>query len=196
MSQAAATEVAKNFGEWHERAMREPVVITKHGRESAVLMSAETFHKLLDGHKEVVPGAELDAAVADAITDGEIPEGHRWDSTDEDVSDERRGTFRLPIPDERLNEAVTLLAEGLHPRAIILFGSRARGTNRPDSDYDLLVVSDQLRDYDEVYKPLVGRGIGADVVPCTVETWKRANEDAGGVLRAALDEGVLLYGQS
>ncbi|MEA2824672.1 MAG: hypothetical protein QOF03_1154, partial [Alphaproteobacteria bacterium] len=33
MSQAAATEVAKNFGEWHERAMREPVVITKHGRE-------------------------------------------------------------------------------------------------------------------------------------------------------------------
>src|SRR5258705_13500494 len=34
---------------------------------------------------------------------------------------------------------VTLLADGLNPRAIILFGSRARGTNLPHSDYDLRV---------------------------------------------------------
>ena len=53
MFQAAATEVAKNFGEWHEKAMREPVIITKHGRESAVLMSAEAFHKLLIGRREL-----------------------------------------------------------------------------------------------------------------------------------------------
>jgi len=104
-------------------------------------------------------------------------------------------TFRLEIPDKKLSEAVTLLAEKLDPRAIILFGSRARGINRPDSDYDLLVVSEQLRDYDEVYKPIAGRGIGCDVVPCTVEAWKEADLDAGGVLRAALDEGILLYGQ-
>jgi hypothetical protein len=104
-------------------------------------------------------------------------------------------TFRLDIPDRKLSEAVTLLAQELDPRAIILFGSRARGTNRPDSDYDLLVVSDRLRDYDEVYKPVAGRGIGCDVVPCTVEAWREAEMDAGGVLRAALDEGILLYGQ-
>jgi prevent-host-death family protein len=91
MSQAAATEVAKNFGEWHERAMREPVVITKHGRESAVLISAETFHKLLDGYREVVPVADLEASVADAIINSEIPEEYRWNSTDDDVPDARRG---------------------------------------------------------------------------------------------------------
>ena len=51
--------------------------------------------------------------------------------------------FRLDIPDAKLSEAVTLLADGLNPRAIILFGSRARGTNRPDSDYDLLVLSER-----------------------------------------------------
>lgn len=41
--------------------------------ESAVLMSAETFHELLDGRKEVVPSAELDAAVVDSIINSEIP---------------------------------------------------------------------------------------------------------------------------
>lgn len=90
MSQAAATEVAKNFGEWHEKAMREPVVITKHGRESAVLMSAEVFHKLLDGYREVVPVADLEAAVAESIANSEIPEEYRW-NIDDDVPDQRRG---------------------------------------------------------------------------------------------------------
>jgi hypothetical protein len=103
--------------------------------------------------------------------------------------------FRLDIPDTKLSEAVTLLADGLNPRAIILFGSRARGTNRPDSDYDLLVLSERPLGYDEVYQPIAGRGIGCDVAPCTVETWKEADLDAGGVLRDALDEGILLYGQ-
>jgi uncharacterized protein len=73
--------------------------------------------------------------------------------------------FRLDIPDTRLSEAVTLLADGLNPRAIILFGSRARGTNRPDSDYDLLVLSERPLGYDEVYQTIAGRGIGCDVVP-------------------------------
>ena len=100
-----------------------------------------------------------------------------------------------PVRDARLAEAVTRLVEGLHPRAIILFGSRARGTNRAESDYDLLVVSEQLLDYDEVYRPVAGRGLRCDVVPCTVDAWRQAHLDAGGVLRDALDEGIVLYGQ-
>ena len=99
------------------------------------------------------------------------------------------------IQDARLAEAVNRLVEGLHPRAIILFGSRARGSNRPESDYDLLVISDRLLDYDQVYQPVAGRGLHCDVVPCTREAWKEANLDAGGVLRDALDEGILLYGE-
>jgi hypothetical protein len=100
-----------------------------------------------------------------------------------------------PIHDPKLREAVDRLVNELHPRAVILFGSRARGTNRHDSDYDLLVISDQLRDYDEVYKPLVGSGLGCDVVPCSAQGWREARADAGGVLRAAREEGILLYGQ-
>jgi len=103
--------------------------------------------------------------------------------------------FRRPIDDARLSEAITRLVESWRPRAIILFGSRARGTNRPDSDYDLLVISDQLRDYDEIYRPIAGRGLHCDVVPCTTEAWREARFEAGGVLRAAIDDGILLYGQ-
>ena len=100
-----------------------------------------------------------------------------------------------PIQDAVLAEAVNRLVQGLHPRAIILFGSRASGTNRSESDYDLLVISDQLLDYDQVYQPVAGRGLHCDVVPCTLDAWKEANLDAGGVLRDALDEGILLYGE-
>jgi uncharacterized protein len=98
------------------------------------------------------------------------------------------------LEDARLGEAVKRLVEGLHPRAIILFGSRARGTDRPDSDYDLLVVSEQLLDYDEVYRPVAGHGLRCDVVPCTIDAWRQAHLDAGGVLRDALDDGIVLYG--
>jgi hypothetical protein len=92
------------------------------------------------------------------------------------------------IQDPRLAEAVRCLVEGLHPRAIILFGSRARGTNRAESDYDLLVVSERVLDYDEVYRPVSGRG-----VPCTVDAWREAHLDAGGVLRDAFDDGIVLF---
>ena len=102
---------------------------------------------------------------------------------------------RQPIEDARLAEAVNRLVEGLRPRAIILFGSRARGINRTDSDYDLLVISERLLDYDEVYRPVAGRGLRCDVVPCSLEAWQQAHLDAGGVLRDALDEGIVLYEQ-
>jgi antitoxin StbD len=91
MALAAASELAKNFGEWHEKAMREPVVVTKHGRESAVLLSAETFHALIDNYREVVAVEDLDAAVASGIEHSKIPEQYRWNSDEENVPDERRG---------------------------------------------------------------------------------------------------------
>jgi predicted nucleotidyltransferase len=57
------------------------------------------------------------------------------------------------------------------PRAIYLFGSRAEGRARPDSDFDLVVVFDDA-DLDEhvddaaVCQSLLGLGIGVDVIAC------------------------------
>lgn len=46
--------------------------------------------------------------------------------------------------DNVINEVVRALRERVGPRLrrVSLFGSRARGDDRPDSDYDLLVVVD------------------------------------------------------
>lgn len=42
--------------------------------------------------------------------------------------------------DSLLGEMVTRLVAEFHPHKIFLFGSRATGTAREDSDYDILVV--------------------------------------------------------
>jgi predicted nucleotidyltransferase len=41
-----------------------------------------------------------------------------------------------------LDEMVKRIVDEFAPASIILFGSRARGEARPDSDYDILVVVD------------------------------------------------------
>lgn len=47
---------------------------------------------------------------------------------------------RAIVADRCLARLVTLIVEDLHPEQIWLFGSRARGDARADSDYDLFVV--------------------------------------------------------
>ena len=80
--------------------------------------------------------------------------------------------FSLPTSEQTaLDTVVARLVEGLDPEAIFLFGSRARGTARADSDFDLLVVTrsedgEAAYDHDRAYAPLLGSGIGCDVVPC------------------------------
>ncbi len=78
-----------------------------------------------------------------------------------------------PHPDEEaaLRALVERLAHALRPQAIYLFGSRAEGRARPDSDFDLLVVFDDdtpdaMLTHEAAYAPVCGSGIGCDVVPC------------------------------
>lgn len=78
-----------------------------------------------------------------------------------------------PYRDEgaALRAVVDKLVAGLRPRAIYLFGSRAEQRERPDSDFDLLVVFDDTTpeaelSHEAVYAPVCGSGVGCDVVPC------------------------------
>ena len=45
MTTVTAAEFQKNFGQYREKAQREPVSITSYGRESVVLISAETYQR-------------------------------------------------------------------------------------------------------------------------------------------------------
>lgn len=46
MVTATSAEVQKQFGRYREVALREPVIITNHGRDSLVMLSAEEFKRL------------------------------------------------------------------------------------------------------------------------------------------------------
>lgn len=74
--------------------------------------------------------------------------------------------------EEALAAVVARLVEALDPAAIWLFGSRARGDHRPDSDFDLLVVAKPngkfgSDDYVEALRPTFGTGLDCEVVPCS-----------------------------
>ena len=98
----------------------------------------------------------------------------------------------------RVAEAI-LAADGTRVRRIILFGSRARGDAKIDSDLDLLVVTHeatptQQREYRQsLYR--VCRGFGVPVEPhvMTEETFEETRGVIGGLAYPASTEGVTLY---
>lgn len=56
--------------------------------------------------------------------------------------DRSGGTATASVDEAALAQLASELIDALDPVAIYLFGSRARGDNRPDSDYDLLILVD------------------------------------------------------
>lgn len=75
---ASASEVQKNFGAFHDRALAEPVRVTKYGRETVYIVSAETYHALKQAQREAVASADLSEAEMALIAGAEIPAAHRW----------------------------------------------------------------------------------------------------------------------
>lgn len=91
-----------------------------------------------------------------------------------------RGSFATE--EAALKAVVRRLVDALRPLRIYLFGSRAEGRARPDSDFDLVVVLDddapnRDADYDDVYRPIQGLGVGCDVIPCTASEFNDVLSD-------------------
>ncbi|MDR7035423.1 MULTISPECIES: type II toxin-antitoxin system Phd/YefM family antitoxin [Methylobacterium] len=89
-----SSEVQKNFGLWHDRAQKEPVQITKHGRESAYLVSAETYNELWACYRRAVGVRDLSEVEMAMIREADIPEAHAYEI--EDLDDP--GTEASPAP--------------------------------------------------------------------------------------------------
>jgi PHD/YefM family antitoxin component YafN of YafNO toxin-antitoxin module len=79
---APASEVQKNFGAYHDKALVEPVRVTKYGRETVYIVSAATFHLLKQGQRRALAAAELNDAEMAAITSAEVPAEHRYSLKD------------------------------------------------------------------------------------------------------------------
>jgi prevent-host-death family protein len=69
----AAGEVAKNFGQFADRALTEPVTITKYGREHLVLLSASEYARLKRRDRHVFRAHEVPSDILAAIEATEPP---------------------------------------------------------------------------------------------------------------------------
>jgi predicted nucleotidyltransferase len=102
--------------------------------------------------------------------------------------------------DPKLAVLIASIVAALSPEAIYLFGSRAKGAQRADSDYDLLVVvpdespSERLapsRTYDlarAVHVP-------ADIVACRKSSFERWRDEVGTLSYEASRHGRRIYGR-
>lgn len=105
----------------------------------------------------------------------------------------------LPLEErERLASLLMRIVERLRPEEIWLFGSRAEGRARPESDYDLLAVLSDDASADEL-DPIAawsltrGLRIAADIIPCTRSEFEEEKHEIDTLARAAFLRGKRIY---
>ena len=75
---ASASDVQKNFGAYHDRALNTPVRVTKYGRETVYIVSAQTFHEMKQAQRDAIASADLSDVELEVIEKAEIPPEHRY----------------------------------------------------------------------------------------------------------------------
>jgi len=96
-----------------------------------------------------------------------------------------------------VNRTVERLVRSFAPEQILLFGSYAKGTNRPGSDLDLLVVADL--EGDPAIHQRRARQLAADCFPpvdvvfCSTEEIAEAATAPSPFLHSILGTGITLY---
>ena len=103
-----------------------------------------------------------------------------------------------PMPDDPvLREIVARLVSAVDPERLILFGSRARGTGGPDSDYDILIVKGEsepaLRRTGPLCRKLRGIPKPVDLLwftPEEVADWSAVRQH---VISQAVRTGLVVY---
>lgn len=99
--------------------------------------------------------------------------------------------------DNTLKEIVQRILAVGRPQKIVLFGSRARGEAKPDSDYDLLAIEpSDLPRYKRAARyrrALVGVCPAKDIVVWTPEEVAEWRNVPNAFITTALKEGIVLY---
>ena len=100
-----------------------------------------------------------------------------------------------------LRRVVDAIVASVHPESVILFGSRARGDFRVDSDLDLaILVPDGVarrRVAMHAYQGLAAvadRSVAVDIVVLTPSLIAAERELTGSIVRAVSRDGVFVYG--
>jgi predicted nucleotidyltransferase len=107
-----------------------------------------------------------------------------------------------PVTEQALQRFMARVSQHYRTRGAILFGSRARGDHRPDSDADLLVllegehqrfVPTKLAMTDLAYDILLETGLYISALPVWIDEWDHPEEWSNpDLLRNIAREGVHL----
>ena len=99
-----------------------------------------------------------------------------------------------------IEKVIDFIVEYTQPEAIILFGSRARGDYKEDSDYDLLIVKEKINNkikltgdlYVELFKKRVNAAV--DILVVEKEKYIQHKNTVGLIYREIHKEGKIVYG--
>jgi len=102
-----------------------------------------------------------------------------------------------------LHQMVETIVREVSPETIILFGSRARGDARSDSDVDLLVVETEpfspqrsrRKEAARLYMALRGLAVSKDILLYSRDEFERWKNSLNHVVGRAHREGRLLHGR-
>ena len=102
-----------------------------------------------------------------------------------------------PPNDNLIDDIVRRILETAQLEKIILFGSRARGDARPNSDFDLLVIKESsepgYRRDAPLYVALAGLNVPVDVMVYTPEEVTDWSAVPQAFITTAVREGKVLY---
>lgn len=98
------------------------------------------------------------------------------------------------VPDKNLKKIVEALKKEFHPSRLFLFGSRANGTHRTDSDYDFVLVVPGLKNRENAEVKarsllLNEYGISADVFIYNKKDFNEWKDELSSIPETALNTG-------
>ncbi len=75
MKTVSAAELQRNIGRYQDIALREPVAVTRNGRESCVLLSTDEYKRLKQRDRRVFRAEDLDEETITLIAQSKMPAG-------------------------------------------------------------------------------------------------------------------------
>jgi PHD/YefM family antitoxin component YafN of YafNO toxin-antitoxin module len=76
MVRVSATAFSKEVGHYQDLALRQPVVVTRNGRDRTVMISAEEYQRLISRDRKVYGSGELPKNLLEAVSRSEMDSRH------------------------------------------------------------------------------------------------------------------------